>query len=235
MGQHFSRFYTGADVESGLPTQALHQAAAEGKFEGEGWRVRKDGNQFWASVVIDPIYDGSGTLIGFAKVTRDMTEQRQAQHLLDQARERMTQMQKMEAIGQLTGGVAHDFNNLLMVIIGNLEIAQRAIDAEKAPAIRQKRAISNAMHGAQRAATLTQRLLAFSRRQPLDPKPVDLNKFITGEVEFLQRTLRENIEIEAVGGAGLWKVSADVNQLQAALLNLSVNARDAMPKGGKLT
>ena len=141
----------------------------------------------------------------------------------------------MEAVGQLTGGVAHDFNNLLMVIIGNLEVAQRNAEAEQGSVARLKRAIDGAIRGAQRAATLTQRLLAFSRRQPLDPKPIDLNKFVVGEVEFLQRTLREKIQVEAVGGAGLWKVAADVNQLQAALLNLAVNARDAMPQGGKLT
>jgi PAS domain S-box-containing protein len=234
-GQHFSRFYTESDRKSGLPAQALRQAVAEGKFEEEGWRVRKDGSQFWASIVIDPIRDGNGTLIGFAKVTRDITERRQAQDLLDQARERMVQLQKMEAVGQLTGGVAHDFNNLLMVIIGNLEVAQRNTDAEKGSAARSKRAIDSAMRGAQRAAMLTQRLLAFSRRQPLAPKPIDLNKFVVGEVEFLQRTLGETIQVEAVGGAGLWKVAADVNQLQAALLNLAVNARDAMPQGGKLT
>ena len=185
--------------------------------------------------MIDPIHDGNGALIGFAKVTRDVTERRQAQDLLDQARERMMQAQKMEAVGQLTGGVAHDFNNLLMVVIGNLEVAQRNVETEKRSATRLKRAIDSAMRGAQRAATLTQRLLAFSRRQPLDPKAIDLNKFVVGEVEFLQRTLGEKIHVEAVGGAGLWKVAADVNQLQAVLLNLAVNARDAMPQGGKLT
>jgi PAS domain S-box-containing protein len=234
-GQHFSRFFTESDRKSRLPTRALRQAAAEGRFEGDGWRVRKDGSQFWASVVIDPIQDGNGALIGFAKVTRDITERRQAQDLLDQARERMVQMQKMEAVGQLTGGVAHDFNNLLMVIIGNLEVAQRNAEAEKGSVAGLKRAIDSATRGAQRAATLTQRLLAFSRRQPLDPKQIDLNKFVVGEVEFLQRTLGEKIQVEAVGGAGLWKVAADVNQLQAALLNLAFNARDAMPQGGKLT
>ena len=234
-GQHFSRFYTASDRKLRLPMRTLRQAAAEGRFEGEGWRVRKDGSQFWASVVIAPIHDGNGTLIGFAKVTRDITERRQAQDLLDQARERMVQMQKMEAVGQLTGGVAHDFNNLLMVIIGNLEVAQRTVEAEKGSATRLKRAIDSAIRGAQRAATLTQRLLAFSRRQPLDPKPIDLNKLVVGEVDFLQRTLGENLQVEAVGGAGLWKVAADVNQLQRTLLNLAVNARDAMPEGGKLT
>ena len=228
--QHFSRFYTESDRKSRLPTRALRQAAAEGRFEEEGWRVRKDGSQFWASVVIDPIHDSSGTLIGFAKVTRDITVRHQAQDLLDQARERMMQMQKMQAIGQLTGGVAHDFNNLLTVIIGNLETAQRDVGPEKGAAPRLKRAIDSAIRGAQRAATLTQRLLAFSRRQPLDPKPIDLNKFVVGEVDFLQRTLGETIQVEAVGGAGLWKVAADVNQLQGRCSILRLTHGTPCPK-----
>jgi CheY-like chemotaxis protein len=147
----------------------------------------------------------------------------------------MLQAQKMEAVGQLTGGVAHDFNNLLMVIIGNLEIAQRNADSPQPSVTRQRRSISAALQGARRATTLTQRLLAFARRQPLNPKPLDLNRFIAGEVEFLQRSLGETIEVEAVGSAGLWQVEVDADQLEATLLNLAVNARDAMPTGGKLT
>jgi PAS domain S-box-containing protein len=235
LGQNFSRFYTVADQQAGIPKRVLRQAASEGKFEGEGWRVRKDGSQFWASVLIDPIYDQGGKLIGYAKVTRDMTEGRRSQELLDQARDRMLQVQKMEAVGQLTGGVAHDFNNLLMVIIGNLEIAERNVEPADGSVERRKRAISNAKLGARRAATLTQRLLAFSRRQPLEPKPVELNKVIAGAIEFLKRTLGETVEIEAVGGAGLWRVEIDVVQFESALLNLAINARDAMPNGGKLT
>jgi PAS domain S-box-containing protein len=235
IGRHFSLFYTDEDRATDLPRRALRRAETEGKFEAEGWRVRKDGSRFWASVLIDPIRDPSGTLIGFGKVTRDMTERRLAQEQLDRARESMLQTQRMEAIGQLTGGVAHDFNNLLMVIMGNLDVAQRNVATENGPSARLQRAIANAMQGARRAATLTQRLLAFSRRQPLDPKSLDLNRFIAGEVEFLQRTLGEHIEIEAVGSGGLWRVEVDVNQLEAALLNLAVNARDAMPNGGKLT
>jgi CheY-like chemotaxis protein len=156
--------------------------------------------------------------------------------MLEQARERMLQAQKMEAIGQLTGGVAHDFNNLLTVVIGNLETIQQNLDALSGGVAGQlKRAAASALRGAQRAATLTQRLLAFARQQALDPRPLDLNKFIAAEVEFLQRSLGETINIEAVGGAGLWQVEVDPSELEAALLNLAVNARDAMPQGGKLT
>jgi PAS domain S-box-containing protein len=235
IGRHFSCFYTEEDRAIGMPTTALHKAATEGKFEAEGWRVRKDGTRFWASVLIDPVYDSTGELVGYGKVTRDLSEKRLAQEQLERARESMQQMQKMEAIGQLTGGVAHDFNNLLMVIMGNLETVQRQAVAEKSSPERLQRALENAMQGARRAATLTQRLLAFSRRQPLAPRVLNLNKFIANEVEFLQRTLGEDIEVEAVGGAGVWKVQVDTNQLEAALLNLAVNARDAMPGGGKLT
>ena len=236
IGEHFSRFYAEEDQREGVPMRSLGQAAVEGRFEAEGWRVRKDGSRFQASVVIDPIRDDAGKLIGFAKVTRDVTERRLAQEMFDQARERLLQWQKMEAIGQLTGGVAHDFNNLLTIVIGNLETAQRHLGAlTGGVASRLKRSLDNAMRGAQRAAILTQRLLAFSRQQPLDPKPLDPNKFIAAEVEFLQRSLGETIEVQAVGSAGLWPVEVDAHQLGAALLNLAVNARDAMPNGGKLT
>jgi PAS domain S-box-containing protein len=235
LGRHFSCFYTEVDREKGVPMQALRQAASQGKFEAEGWRVRKDGTRFWASVLIDPIYDETGKFIGFAKVTRDLTERRHAQERLERAREQMLEIQRMESIGQLTGGVAHDFNNLLTIIMGNLEVAQRLMSREKSSALRLRRALENAMQGARRGATLTQRLLAFSRRQPLDPRPLNLNKFIAGEVEFLQRSLGETIAVEAVGGAGLWPIEADAGQLETALLNLAVNARDAMPDGGKLT
>jgi PAS domain S-box-containing protein len=236
LGRHFSTFYTEEDRATGLPARALATAAREGKFAAEGWRVRKDGSRFWSNVVIDAIHDESGELVGFAKVTRDMTEQRDAQNELARAREQMFQMQKLEAIGQLTGGVAHDFNNLLMIIIGNIEIAQRHIESGAPISPTQMaRYLGNALAGAKRAATLTQRLLAFARRQPLDPKPLNVNKFISSIGDFLQRTLGEQIIIEAVGGGALWAVEVDSVQLESAILNLALNARDAMPQGGKLT
>jgi signal transduction histidine kinase/ActR/RegA family two-component response regulator len=165
-----------------------------------------------------------------------MGEAREATRQRDAAEEALRQSQKMEAIGHLTGGVAHDFNNLLTVVMGNIELAQRQLENwTEASQDRMRRTLTLAMRGAQRGATLTQRLLAFSRRQPLSPKPLDLNKLVGGLTEFLRRSLGETVDLEMVGAAGLWKVEADPVQLEAALLNLAVNARDAMPNGGKLT
>lgn len=227
IGQDFTRFYTEEDQRNNLPAIALTQARLHGRHEMEGWRVRSDGTRFWASVVLDAIYD-DGQLVGFAKITRDMTERRKVEEQLRQA-------QKMEAIGQLTGGVAHDFNNLLIVILGNLETLQRQLQHDEIDVQRLKRSADGAMRGARRAASLTQRLLAFSRRQPLEPKPVDVNKLVANMSELLRRTLGEQISIETVHAGGLWKTHADPNQLESAILNLAVNARDAMPEGGRLT
>lgn len=228
IGQHFSRFYTEKDRANRVPHRALETAARTGKYEAEGWRVRKDGTQFWASVVINAIRDSKGEVIGFAKVTRDLTERRAAE-------ERLQQSQKMEGIGQLTGGVAHDFNNLLTVIIGNLEALHRHIQDDGIDVDRLKRSVDNAMRGARRAASLTQRLLAFSRQQPLEPKSIDIGRLVTGMSDLLRRSLGEQISVETVLAGGLWRALADPNQLEVAILNLAVNARDAMPKGGKLT
>jgi two-component system NtrC family sensor kinase len=148
------------------------------------------------------------------------------------AEDALRQSQKLEAIGHLTGGVAHDFNNLLTIIIGNLEGLQKQL-AETDTKIRRR--LDNAMHGAQRAATLTKRLLAFSRQQPLTPAPIDINRLMNGLSDFLQRALGEEISLEVVGGGGVWPVEADAAELESVLVNLAVNARDAMPCGGKLT
>jgi PAS domain S-box-containing protein len=235
VGEHFGRFFTLEDRAAGLPAKALETAATEGKYEAEGWRVRKDGTRFWASVVLDTIRDKSGTLLGFAKITRDITERREAMLALQKTQEQLAQAQKMEGIGHLTGGVAHDFNNLLTIIIGNLETLQRAAKDPKTDAGRLMRSAENAMRGAQRAAALTQRLLAFSRQQPLDPKVLEVNRLVGGMSDLLRRSLGEQIAIETVLAGGLWRVHVDPNQLEVAILNLAVNARDAMPDGGKLT
>ena len=163
---------------------------------------------------------------------RDVNAEKERQAELESAQEALRQSQKMDAIGQLTGGIAHDFNNLLQIISGNLDILSRSITDESP---RLRRSIDNAAKGAERAAILTQRLLAFSRRQPLAPKIIDPNKLVSGMSDMLHRTLGETYEVETVTGSGLWRVEADPNQLESALLNLAINARDAMPMGGKLT
>ena len=235
VGRHFSLFYPEEERRAGVPRSVLDRAAAEGRFEGEGWRLRKDGSRFWALVVVDPIRNTFGELIGFAKVTRDMTERMNEQRILRETQEQLAASHKMDAVGQLSGGIAHDFNNLMMIVIGNLETAQRHARAAGAVAPNLQRAINNAMRGAQRAASLTGRLLAFSRRQSLNPKALDVNKFLVGAAEFLQRSLGEIISVEAIGSARSWQIEVDPNHLETALINLVINARDAMAAGGKVT
>jgi PAS domain S-box-containing protein len=227
LGQHFSRFYIDEDRVAGLPALALATAAKDGRFEREGWRVRKDGSRFWAHVIVDPIRNPAGELVGYAKITRDLTERRDAQLALDRTREALFQSQKMEAVGQLTGGIAHDFNNLLTAIIGSLEIARRrATDASVI------RLIDNALRGAERGSSLTQRMLMFARRQELDFRPVDIVALVHGMAELLERSLGPSVRVETRFPLGLPWVNTDSNQLEMALLNLAVNARDAMPEGG---
>jgi PAS domain S-box-containing protein len=235
VGEHFSRFYTDEDRAGSVPLRGLEEARTKGKWEVQGWRVRKDGSQFWANVMLTPIRDAAGEVVGFAKVMRDISEWRKAQEALAKAQEQLAQSQKMESIGQLTGGVAHDFNNLLTIILGNLDSLSRAVNKGDPDLAKVARLADSAQRGAQRAASLTQRLLAFSRRAPLDPRVVDLGRIVTSMSDLLRRTLGERIAIETVLSGGLWRVHADPNQLEMAILNLAVNARDAMPDGGRLT
>jgi PAS domain S-box-containing protein len=229
IGQHFSLFYTPEDRERGEPQKALQAAIDKGSLEKEGWRVRKNGEIFWASIVIDPIRDESGKVIGFAKVTRDLTERRKVQAELDVAREALFQAQKIEALGQLTGGVAHDFNNLLTAVLGSLELVRRQITDE-----RQLGLIDNAIKGASRGISLTQRMLSFARKQELELQPVAVDVLVAEMGDLLQRSLGPLIRIETDFPADLVMAAADPNQLETAVLNLAVNARDAMPEGGTL-
>jgi PAS domain S-box-containing protein len=231
IGVHFSRFYTAEDRARDRPTIALETAAREGRFEGEGWRVRKDGTRFWANVVIDRIGGPDGELLGFAKVTRDVTEKREAQHQLEVAREAFFQSQKMDAIGQLTGGVAHDFNNLLMAVLSSLALIRKRLpDDPKTHGL-----LDNAVRAARRGAELTQRMLAFARRQELKPGVVDVQELVHGMSGLLQTSLGPGVRIDKRFAEALSPVMIDGNQLELALLNLAVNARDAMPRGGVLT
>ncbi|MFJ4542163.1 PAS domain S-box protein [Pseudomonas sp. NPDC088885] len=230
IGQHFSVFYTPEDREAGEPQRALGIATREGRFENRSWRVRKDGTRFLAHVVVDAIRGDTGTLLGFAKITRDVTEAHKAQQDLEKTREALFQAQKMQAIGQLSGGIAHDFNNLLTVILGNLEIVQKRIGDD--PKI--NRLLENATQGALRGVSLTQRMLAFARRQELKTEPVDIPQLVQGITGLLRSSLGPNIKIETRFPVELERVLADTNQLELALLNLATNARDAMPDGGSV-
>jgi PAS domain S-box-containing protein len=185
-----------------------------------GWR--------WFDFQMRPVRDSQNNVVAIVPEAVEVTERRQAEEALRQA-------QKMEGIGQLTGGVAHDFNNLLTVIVGSLETLRRQIGRPGFDLGSVERSVDSAMRGAQRAASLTQRLLAFSRQQPLDPKPVDVSRLVTGMSDLLHRTIGEQISVETVLSGGLWRTNIDANQMEIAIINLAVNSRDAMPKGGKLT
>ena len=230
LGQNFSRFYSEADRMAGIPSRALETASREGRFEAEGWRIRKDGSRFWANVVIDAIRSPMGELLGFAKVTRDLTERRETQLALEEAREAIFQSQKMDAIGKLTGGVAHDFNNLLAVIVGSLDLARQRLETGGDIS----RYIDNAMTAADRGATLTQRMLAFARRQELKLGSVDCIALVRNMAGLLKSTLGSTVTIETRFPLSLSSAHADPAQLELALLNLAVNARDAMPGGGRI-
>ena len=232
VGKHFSCFYTQPDQAADKPMHALETATTLGSYQEEGWRVRKDGTPFVADVLINPVRDRNGTLIGFAKVTRDVTQRKQAERDLEQARAALAQAQKMEAVGQLTGGIAHDFNNMLTAILGSLELLEFRQETFSPNANRMLQVIR---HAADHGAELTARLLAFSRKQALTPAMTDINRLVSGMSELLRRTLGEGVTVETVMAGGMWTAFVDPNQVESALLNLAVNARDAMSQGGKLT
>lgn len=231
IGQHFSRFYTPQDRERGEPQRALSTALQYGRFESEAWRIRKDGSPFWANVVIDIIRNERGEPIGFAKITRDITERRRAQEEIERARDALAQAQKMEAIGRLTGGVAHDFNNLLTVIRSSAELLRRP----GIPDTRRAHYVNAIVETAERAAGLTRQLLAFARRQSLRPEPFFVSQRLEGLAQIIDTTLGGRIVKRQTLAADTSAVLADPAQFDTALLNIAINARDAMPNGGQLS
>ena len=231
IGQNFSRFYDPQEMAAGEPQKGLATALKDGRFEKEGWRFKKNGERFWANVVIDPVRTEDGALIGFAKITRDMTERRKAESMMEKVREALFQSQKMDAIGQLTGGVAHDFNNLLTAVLGSLELIRKRLP-EDTPKL--KVLLNNAFEGARRGVALTQRMLSFARRQELTVTAVSVAALVAGMSDLLERSLGTSITVHTDIPENLPDVRADGNQLEAALLNLAINGRDAMPDGGTL-
>ena len=231
IGQHFSRFYTNQDQAAGRPARALSIARETGRYEEEGWRVRKDGSFFWASVVIDPIRDEYGKLLGYAKITRDITERREAQMELARVQRALAESQKMDALGQLTGGVAHDFNNLLMVVAGNIQTL-KTIAAQDPKTARAAQAIEFAT---QRGAALTRQLLTFSRRQRLNPQPIEFAHRIESIRDVLCSGLGGKVRLTIDVPPGVWPITVDIGELEIALVNLVINSRDAMTDGGTVT
>jgi PAS domain S-box-containing protein len=231
IGQHFSRFYSEADQAAGRPARALQFAIDHGRYEEEGWRVRKDGSFFWASVVIDAIRGDDGNLLGFAKITRDISERREAQLNLEKIQRQLAESQKLDALGQLTGGVAHDFNNLLMIITGNIHTLKR-LAGDDARSLRAVEAIEKA---SQRGASLTRQLLTFARRQSVNPQSIDLSERIHSVREVLDTGLGGLVQLYADVDADVWPVTVDPAEFDTALVNLLINARDAMPGGGAVT
>jgi PAS domain S-box-containing protein len=230
VGQHFSRFYTEADRANGKPFRALSIAREQGRYEEEGWRVRKDGTFFWASVIIDPIWEG-GRLVGFAKITRDITERRDAQLKLEEMQKQLAESQKLDALGQLTGGVAHDFNNLLMIISGSLHTLKKGLGGDH----KLLRAVAAIEGASKRGAALTNQLLTFARRQSVNPQIIDLAGQINAIRDVLHTGVGGTVRLEFAIDRDVCPVIVDAAEFETALVNLVINARDAMPNGGTIT
>lgn len=229
IGSHYSRFYDADDIAAGVPQTNLETARTRGRYAGEGWRLRKDGSRFHASVVIDPIWQ-AGELIGFAKVTRDITERFETEAQLEEARQALLQAQKMEAIAKLTLGLAHDFNNLLTIILNSLDMIGNRSDDERIGKL-----VQSATRASERGIVLTRQLLAFGRGQNLAPEEVDVNALIADDRDLFQRCAGDTVTVHHAPGPQLPRVYVDRAQFEAALLNLVSNSRDAMPSGGTIT
>lgn len=230
IGSHFSRFYTDEERAKGMPMFALQTAAKQGRFESEGRRVRKDGSKFWAHVLIHPMRNALGELIGFAKITRDITEKRNAEETLRQAQEALLHAQKMDAIGKLTGGVAHDFNNLLSVIVNGLSVLRMTSPNEQSQKI-----LDSMERSATRGAELTRQLLTFARQQPQMRDTHNINRVIRSFEAVMRRAIHSPVHFQLDLCNAVPQVMIDASQMEAALLNLVVNARDATGDEGTIT
>lgn len=231
MQQHISLLYGEEDRAAGKPAEQLQEARAGARREVEGWWVRKDGGRFWGGITLVALRGPGGEAKEFACVLRDLTERREREEALRRSESQLRQAQKMEAIGRLAGGIAHDFNNLLTAIQGHTQFLLEDLPeaaGSRADAEEIKRA-------ADRAAALTRQLLTFSRSQPVEPQALEMNSVIAEMEKLLRRVIREDIALAVTLDPDLWKVFADRGQLEQVIMNLVVNARDAMPGGGTLT
>lgn len=229
IGRHFSLFFSEQDCAEGRPGFLLGQALSKGRAQDEGWRVRKDGTRFWALVALDVVRSREGEVIGLAKITRDITDRRDAALQLDAMRAQLFQSQKLEALGQLTGGMAHDFNNLLTIILNSAKLAINSTDAQ-----RTRRLLEHILDAGQRGSQMTQQLLSFARRKELNVVQVNLAEVIESIHALLYQALPKNIELHVLCDDDLSPVEVDAGQLQMVLLNLVLNARDAMEAGGEI-
>ncbi len=227
IGQHFSRFYTPEDVADGLPGRALWTAASEGKFEDEGWRVRADGSRMWTGVVINPILDENGSILGFVKIIRDLSARHEVEQTLYEANQAIAKMQKMHALGRIAGGIAHDFNNMLTAIMTSIDTMKRNAD----PATLDT-SIAAIEVATEQAAQLTSQLLSFARNQTLSPVRVSVRQCIEEMLPVLRNTVRSAVSFFARLSPDDCMAEIDVPQFRAAIINLVSNANDATGDGG---
>ena len=229
IGLHLSVFYTDEDRRINKPRHLLDRALRDGRAQDEGWRLRKDGTRFWALVVIDVIRNEQGEIIGLAKVTRDITDRREAEERYDALRAQLFQAQKLEALGQLSGGMAHDFNNLLTIILSAAKLASRTDDPARLASL-----LDNIQAAGERGAQMTRNLLTFARCEPKPSRLVDLNQLLAAATSFITQALPQTMTIEMQVDDGLHPVQLDPSELDMALLNLILNARDAMGSRGTI-
>lgn len=229
IGRHFSLFFTPQDCADGRPARLLRQALEQGVAQDEGWRVRKDGTQFWALAALDVVRDEHGEIIGLAKVTRDITDRRESALQLDAMRAQLFQAQKLEALGQLTGGLAHDFNNLLTIILSSARLARASGDPQ-----RIERLLEHILDAGQRGAQLTGQLLSFARHRQLNISTISPDELVASTRSLVEHALPDGIDLIAQVAPEVPTIEVDAGQLQMVLLNLLFNARDAISGKGTI-